>query len=116
MNIAPERNPFMSAVSPEQDNVIPFRKPPPYVPPTPTELSFNELIMSFHAGQPYLAFFRPDYDKIAELRKTQPDYQFDWRCAVCHHIPELASMRMLSPTACICDSCYTSISTQFPIK
>lgn len=121
---ATEPDPFVSAVRPlpEPDNVIPFppsqelRGTVPMPEPPPRELSFQELVMAFHAGQAYLAFFRPDYDKVAKLKKEQPDYQFSWHCAICGAHPQGQSMMMLHTTASCCDSCLTSISKHFPIK
>lgn len=107
-----EPDPFVSAVKPEMDNVIPFPMPEP----PSRELSFNEILMSLHAGQPYFAFFRPDYDKIAELKKQQPDYHFTWGCSVCGAHPTDASMMMLGAQSSMCDTCLNSISKLFPIR
>lgn len=105
MNTAEELSPFVSAVKPLPDNVVPFRKPEPV-----RELTFNELLLSFHAGSPYAAWLRPNPEAISELLKTQPDYQFIWKCGTCGHIPPKASMMMITPQISMCDACYTTLN------
>lgn len=76
----------------------------------------NELIMSFHAGQPIMAWIYLDIDSIKEKMKQatqQGGSQQGWGCMLCGHQPD-SSMVMTSPTTVACESCYDDIHRLFP--
>ena len=94
-----------------QANVIPFQAP---VKEPPAEISLNDVIFSFHAGQPYFIYTYIDRDKLAELSKTDPNVRTEWGCEICGHQPVNRSMIMTSPTTARCESCHDSITRLFP--
>ena len=76
----------------------------------------NELIMSFHAGQPIMAWIYLDIDVIKEkmIQAQQQDQsQQGWGCILCGHKTD-SSMVMTSSTTVACESCYEDINRLFP--
>lgn len=68
----------------------------------------NELIMSFHVGQPIMAWIYLDMDSIKERMKQarqNGEPQQAWGCLLCGHQSD-SSMVMTSPTTVACVSCY----------
>jgi len=76
----------------------------------------NELIMSFHAGQPIMAWIFLDIDSIKEKMKQanqQGGTLQGWGCMLCGHESD-CSMVMTSPTTVACESCYDDMNRLFP--
>lgn len=96
-----EPNPFVSAVRPLPDNIIPF--PAPVMPER--ELSLNELLLAFHAGSPYMVWLAPDF-------KAEASKHIQWYCQVCGRQPKESAVLMTAQTI-MCQSCHSTFSRIF---
>ena len=71
----------------------------------PRQLSLDEIILSFHGGKPYLAFYRnvPEWEAelIREGRLQGPSERSCWACG---KSPDNAAFMSTGTTVC-CDNC-----------
>ena len=101
MNTAVDLSPFISAVEPS--NIIPFPKHPPPVPAV--EVSLNEILLSFHAGTPLMAWIQPNTEGEA-------NQHINWHCGVCGKKPG-NSAALMSVASIMCQSCHGILNNLF---
>lgn len=75
----------------------------------PREVSYNELIMSFHAGKPYFAFYRhvPEFEAEA-IKRGIIERPIEHSCTYCRTTTDAPSV-MAAPAHVVCPSCWTAI-------
>ena len=83
---------------------------PPPESDEPHDLSLNEIIMSFHAGKPYFAWYThvPEWE-AEQIREGKLQGPVQHPCHCCGKIPENSAL-MATQRTVLCDSCWGAIS------
>lgn len=76
----------------------------------PRELSVNEVILNFHGGKPYFAWYTYVPQLEAEsIRNGVIQGHVDHPCHCCGKVPENSAL-MATQRTVLCDSCWGAIS------
>lgn len=75
----------------------------------PREISYNELIMSFHAGKPYFAFYThvPEFEAEA-IRRRIIERPVEHSCSYCQTTTDAPSV-MAAQAHVVCPRCWEAI-------
>jgi hypothetical protein len=77
----------------------------------PREISYNELIMSFHAGKPYFAFYThvPEFEAEA-IKRRIIERPVEHSCCYCLTTTDAPAL-MVAQAHVVCPSCWAAIQS-----